>query len=58
MVATRGDGELLLFSDRDNVQFFLTSVSKEVWSGLLRKARGIIIMLQRVQADRNVLSRL
>ena len=54
---TRGDGELPLFSDSNNVQFFLTSVLKEAWSRLLRKARGRIIMLQRVQADTDVLVR-
>ena len=42
---THGDGELPLFSDSNNVQLFLTSVSKVAWSGLLRKARGRVIML-------------
>ena len=54
---THGDAELPRFTDSNHVQLFLTAITKESWSGLLRKARGRVIMLQRVQADRDALTR-
>ena len=52
-----GDADLPRFADSDHVQLFMTSITKQSWSGLLRKARGRVIIIKRVLADRDALTR-
>ena len=51
-----GDADLPRFADSDNVQLFMSSITKQSWSGVLRKARCRVIVLQR-EADRDALAR-